>query len=110
MDSAAPASTRAVAKWGRPDALLPAGDGHHPVVGDREAQVDESSGQGQVPPPTILAEPAQLLVEGATVLLDEVHQHVHPAGPDGTARDLASGHEGDPELAGPPPGRGDAGQ
>ena len=67
-------------------------------------------GQGQIAPPAVLPEPDQLLAERAAVVVDEVDQHVHPAGTDRPAGDLAPGHEGDAELVGPPAGRPDAGQ
>ena len=67
-------------------------------------------GQGQIAAPAVLPEPDQLLAERAAVVVHEVHQHVHPAGPGRPARDLAPGHEGDAELLGPPAGRPDPGQ
>ena len=71
--------------------------------GDRDAELGEPLGQGQVAPPPVLPEPDQLGPEGAPVVVHEVDEDVHASRGDRHAGDLAPRDEGDPELPRPVP-------
>ena len=97
-------------KVGTAHAPLVSGLGHHHLVGDGHAESDKSIGQCPVPPSSIGPQADQLLAERAVLVVDEVDQHVHAAGPHRPAGDLTAGHESEAELDGPHPGRPGAGQ
>ena len=87
---------------GTADAGLAARLGHHVLVGDGNAEVDQALGQTSVACAPVGAQPVELLAEGSVSVVDEIDENVEAAGAEGHAGHLATGHERKTEFVSPP--------
>ena len=99
----------AAAKWGRPRLSSAGRLGHHLVVGDRQAQLGQALGELVVAGHPVGAQPGQLVLEGALLVVDEVDEDVGARARNAqeTSQPPTSST---PSSLRPRPGRGQAGQ